>query len=116
MNSTTYSNQIIGLKRTYKAFEVIRFEAVGFGQDNITPREGDIRFIPTLWRASPLGSWEAPPYKAYFSIAHPGFYKLQVFFRKDIYQNNRWMPQVTLENMDELECIEDTFIVTPIKS
>mgnify|MGYP007087939792 CR=1 FL=1 len=109
MRTTNYINRILGLEPTYKTFQVIRFEAIGFGMDNLSPTEGDKRFVPTSWRANPIGSWDAPPYKAYFSIANPGFYKLQVNFQEECYDHGSWKPLLLND------CVEQTFIITPIK-
>lgn len=115
MNTATNTNQILGLNHTYKPFQVIHFEAIGIGVDNLHPRLGDVRYIPTTWQANPVGSWDSPPYTAYFSIANPGFYKLQVLFQRQIYQSGQWVLDLDEESNDELNCVEEIFIVTPMK-
>lgn len=75
----------------------ITFTVTGAGMDNLSPNEGDVRYVPASWSVNPSGTWTEPPYTATFTISRAGNYTLRVVFNREVYTSSAWVADGTTD-------------------
>ncbi len=85
-------NTIIGIssKIKYTTETKITFTASGYGMDNLSPKEGDVRYCPKEWFVLTTRMFGGPPYSATFRMGKPGTYEFTVTYSEQIFDGSDW--------------------------
>lgn len=89
-------NQIKGIENgaTYKMEKSItmKFQAVGAGMTNTSPRKGDVRYLPYDWKVGGYGEkFDTSDYKDSFKVTKANKYTLKVNFIRQEYNGEKWV-------------------------
>ena len=86
-------NQVIGIYSgdVYTTDDKISFSAAGAGYGNVSPVQGDIRYVPYCWNVLDNRVWDCEPFSASFRMGAPGNYVLTVTFLQQQFNGSTWV-------------------------
>lgn len=78
-----FSNEVVAGEETTITF-------VGVGMSNLTPKAGDVRYVPMSWKLDKEVNWEAAPYTATIKVSEAGNKEIVTVYSREIYTGNEW--------------------------
>ena len=86
-------NMIIGIDSSYAytTGDKISFSASGAGYGNLSPVQGDVRFVPYCWNVLENRIWDCEPFSAAFRMGQGGNYVLKATFLQQQFNGSTWV-------------------------